>query len=86
MSYLDFSHFSNRFRHIICQILFYGFVDMNYLILNEKGKKNEFRIIINDLFIFTKIIIGIHKIKMCDVMVQRLIILPVKHMSFLGSS
>ena len=33
MSYLDSSHFSDRFRHIICRIPIYGFVDMNYSIL-----------------------------------------------------
>ena len=38
-SYLNFSHFSNQFRHIICQFLIYGFVDTNYSILNRKDKK-----------------------------------------------
>jgi hypothetical protein len=33
--YLNFI-FSDQFRHIICRITIYGFVDMNYSILNEK--------------------------------------------------
>ena len=41
MSYLDYSHFSDWFGYIICRIVIYGFVDMNYLILNEKGKINK---------------------------------------------
>jgi hypothetical protein len=40
MSYLNSSHFSHRFRHIICQSLLYGFKDSNYSILNRKGKKS----------------------------------------------
>jgi hypothetical protein len=42
MSYLDSSHFSNRFRHIICQILIYRFKDINYSILNKKEKNKSF--------------------------------------------
>ena len=36
IAYLNYSHFSNRLRHFICQILIYEFKDMNYFILNVK--------------------------------------------------
>jgi hypothetical protein len=36
-----FLSFFDQFRHIICQILIYRFVGMNYSILNGKGK-NKF--------------------------------------------
>jgi hypothetical protein len=32
MSYLDSSHFFDRFRNIICRIPVYGFKDIKYLI------------------------------------------------------
>jgi hypothetical protein len=32
MSYLDSSHFCDRCRHLICQILIYRFKDINYSI------------------------------------------------------
>jgi hypothetical protein len=32
MLYLDSTHFSDRFRYIICRILIYGFKDINYSI------------------------------------------------------
>ena len=45
MTYLNSSHFSNRLRHFICQILIYGFKDMNYSILNVK-RKNKVKFIL----------------------------------------
>jgi hypothetical protein len=38
ISYLDSSHFSDQFRYIIYRIPIYGFVNMDYSILNGKGK------------------------------------------------
>jgi hypothetical protein len=39
MSYLDSSHFSDQFRYIIYGNTIYGFVNMDYSILNGKKKK-----------------------------------------------
>jgi hypothetical protein len=40
MSYLDSSHFSDQFRYINYRILIYGFVNIDYSILNGKKKIN----------------------------------------------
>jgi hypothetical protein len=40
MSYFDFSHFFDQFRYIVYRIPIYGFVNMDYLILNVKKKIN----------------------------------------------
>jgi hypothetical protein len=60
VSYLNFSHFSDQFRYIIYGNTIYGFVNMDYSILNGKGEKLkfilmlfEFTIIIIYLFFFT---------------------------------
>ena len=45
---LNFSHFSTQFRHVIYQILIYGFKDMRYSILNVE-RENKLKII---LFLF----------------------------------
>ena len=48
MSYLDSSHFSDLFRHIICQIRIYGLKNINYYIFNKKTKKvNSFYFYLN---------------------------------------
>jgi hypothetical protein len=39
MAYLDSSYFSDQFRYIIYQIPIYGYVNMDYLILNGKKKR-----------------------------------------------
>jgi hypothetical protein len=44
MSYLYSSHFSDQFGLIICGIPIYGFVDMNYSILNGK-MENKIKLI-----------------------------------------
>jgi hypothetical protein len=54
MSYLDSSHFSDQLRYIIYRIPIYGFVNMNYSILNEKEIKIKFILL---LFEFTIIVI-----------------------------
>ncbi len=58
MLYLDSSHFSDQFRHIIYEISIFRFKDINYSILIEKRPKNkiilllfEFNIIITYIFI-----------------------------------
>jgi hypothetical protein len=40
ISYLDSSHFSDQFRYIIYRNMIYGFVNMDYSILNGKKKIN----------------------------------------------
>jgi hypothetical protein len=40
LKYLDFSHFCDQFRYIIYRILIYGFLNMDYSILNGKKKIN----------------------------------------------
>jgi hypothetical protein len=40
ISYLDSSHFSDQFRYIIYRNTIYGFVNMDYSILNGKKKIN----------------------------------------------
>ena len=74
ISFLDFSNFSDRLRHFICQIPIYGFKDMNYSISNRKEKNkllfysrlllvDHFIVIIQDYyylsFLFTQILFGI---------------------------
>jgi hypothetical protein len=64
MSYFDFSHFFDQFRYIVYRIPIYGFVNMDYLILNVKKENKlkcilllfEFTIIIIYSFLFTYII------------------------------
>jgi hypothetical protein len=68
--------FSNQFRHIICRILIYGFIDMNYSILNEKGRKNYFILLLFEIITYSFLFylnsfLGLKKT--CDIMAQGLI-------------
>ena len=51
MLYLDSSHFSDRFRHIICGISIFRFKDINYSILNRKNQTKSFYCYLNSILL-----------------------------------
>jgi hypothetical protein len=67
--------FSNQFRYTICRIPIYRYVDMNYSILNEKGKIKFilllFEIITYSFLFYLNSCLGLRKT--CDIMAQGLI-------------